>query len=728
MNKLLIATLVGCSLLSSSYAQQKLTLEDAVLKQYTEFYPKRVPNLKWTPGGDHYSFLDESTDIPTLHKAEATSGERASIITLNELNEIIGGEDFKSFPAHEWLNESTLIVSKGSEVLALDIESKSSRSLLNFPKKSEYPKINDQKSACAYILENNIIVQTSDKNEKKITADGGGGIVYGQTVHRSEFGIHEGFFWSPDGSKLAFYRMDETMVEDYPLVNISTIPASLNLIKYPMAGKTSHHVSLGVYDLKSDTVVYMNTEGPKDQYLTSVGWTPNSKSLIIGVLNRDQNHLKVNRYSSESGKLENALFEETHDKYVEPEHAPWFVPGSADEFIWMSERSGFQHCYLYKTDGTMVRQLTSGLWEAHEILGLDETGKLLYVAGTGETNTSGRWPTHEYNGTQNFIYQVFMDGSGHSMVNDTKGTHSAMLSPNGKYLIDNFTSIDVPGTQTILETSGQLVREISKAADPLADYDVRKPELIQLSAGDGSVMFGRIIKPFDFDPNKKYPTLVYVYGGPHAQLVTDSYLASASLWMYWFANQGYIVATLDSRGSSNRGLEFEQVTFRNLGANEVDDQQMFANYLKSQPYVDGDRMALHGWSYGGFMTINTLLTYPSLFKVGVAGGPVCSWNLYEVMYTERYMDTPETNPQGYENSNLIKRASNLKDDLLVIHGTVDDVVVWQHSQQLIKSCVDSGVQLDYFIYPGHPHNVRGKDRVHLMTKVLTYIDDRIGNH
>lgn len=705
--------------------QKELTLEDAILKSYSEFYPKGPSQLSWIPNLDAYAYISEGEN-PSVLKTSAESESSETLISLEELNALLNFENpLKSFPRIDWIDSTKIFIQTNNKGFVVDVVEKKSDLKFNFPEDSEHIKFNAQYTAAAYVLNDNLYV-IRDNTPVQLTSDGGKGIVYGQAVHRSEFGITHGLFWSPSGDKLAFYRMDESMVDEYPLVDINTVPASLNPIRYPMAGRTSHRVKLGVFDLKGAPIVYMNTEGEIDQYLVSIGWTPQSESLVIGVLNRDQNHLKLNLYDAVSGHLKNPILEEKSDKYVEPEHGPWFVPGTDDEFLWYSERSGFQHLYLYNTSGKLIRQITRGLWEAQDILGFDQTKNYLYVSGTGETVMGGKYPNETYNGTQTYTYLVDYELGGHQLLDSTIGSHNAILNSNSSFLIDRFTSLTTPLVVNLFKSNSHLVSTIHTAENPLSEYKIGSAEFLTLPADDGKTLYVRLIKPSDFNPNKKYPVLVYVYGGPHAQLVQDQYLAGASLWMYWFAEQGYIVATIDNRGSANRGLEFEQATYRNLGIAEMADQKMLIDYLKSQIFVDANRMAVHGWSYGGFMTINMLLTFPGTFKAGIAGGPVCDWSLYEVMYTERYMDTPETNPEGYKMANLVERVSSLNDDLLVIHGTVDDVVVWQHSQSLVKACVDNKKQLDYFIYPGHPHNVRGKDRVHLMTKVLNYTSDKIG--
>jgi dipeptidyl-peptidase 4 len=726
MKKLILSGMISMSFLVAFNQEKELSLEDAILKSYSEFYPKSPSQLGWIPNSDRYAFVSKNDD-PVLMSVSVEESDSLELISLNELNDLLNLKTpLKSFPRFEWINESELFIYTSNQGFVVNLSNKKATLQFTIPEEAEHIKFNPQFTAAAYVQSDNLYIIREGGKPVQLTSDGGKGIVYGQAVHRSEFGITDGLFWSPKGDKLAFYRMDESMVEAYPLVDISVVPAHLNSIRYPMAGRTSHHVKVGVFDLKGSPIVYMNTEGSLDQYLVSVGWTPQAKSIVIGILNRDQNHLKLNLYDAKSGYLKNPILEEKSDKYVEPEHAPWFLPGSDDEFLWYSERSGFQHLYLYKTSGELVRQITRGLWEAHDVLGFDPTMNYLFVSGTGETVIGGKYADETYNGLQSYTYMIDFELGGHQLIDSTIGSHSAMISSNSNYLMDRFSSIAIPQSINLFKSNSQLIRNIHTAKNPLAEYKIGTAEIIKLPSEDGKTLYARLIKPSHFDPSKKYPVLVYVYGGPHAQLIQDQYLAGASLWMYWFAEQGYIVATIDNRGSANRGLEFEQVTYRNLGIAELADQKNLVDYLKSQVYVDPSRMAVHGWSYGGFMTINMLLTFPGTFQAGIAGGPVCDWSLYEVMYTERYMDTPESNPAGYKLANLVERSNALDDDLLVIHGTEDNVVVWQHSQSLVKSCVDNGKQLDYFIYPGHEHNVRGKDRVHLITKVLNYTTDRIG--
>lgn len=718
--------LVALLLATSAHAQLKdLTLADAVLRQYKELAPERLTQLQWLPGGKHYSHIKEEAGSVQVLKIDAESGREVVYFTLEDLKSALPEAGLEKIPRFNFLENGLVLFQVGQSHYQYSPVGKSGKKLFTLPEGAEHTDFNEQYTHCAYIKDNNVHVLLLDGTDIQLTSDGGKGIVYGSAVHRFEFGIAKGFFWAPDGKKLAFYRMDESMVETYPLVNTNDVPATVDPIRYPMAGRKSHHVTLGVYNVGKSGITYMQVDGPKDQYLTAVTWSPASDKVFIGVLNRDQNKLELNSYSAQSGLKLKTILKESHEKYVEPEHGLWFLPDSPDQFLWFSERTGYQHLYHYNTNGELLKNVTEGNWEAHDILGLDQTGNYLFIEGTGETIKRINSEDRTRNGMHRFIYMIDFKLGGSQLIDSTLGTHSAKLADNGRYLLTEFQSNTVPRKSLLFSSNGKRLREVHSAKNPLAEYTIGTAEFFEVLADDREVLYGRIIKPSNFDPTKKYPVMWYLYGGPHAQLVTDRWLTGAPMWMYWMAEQGYIVAAIDSRGSANRGLEFEQKTFRQLGMLEMVDQKTGIDYLASKPWVDKNRMAIHGWSYGGFMTISMMQAWPELFQAGVAGGPVCDWSMYEVMYTERYMDTPEANSEGYKASNVIAKASMLERPLLVIHGTVDDVVLWQNSQAFVKACVDEGVQLDYFIYPGHPHNVRGKDRVHLIQKMYDYVDLRL---
>ena len=555
---------------------------------------------------------------------------------------------------------------------------------------------------------------TADGLTQKVTNEPEG-IVCGQSVHRNEFGISKGTFWNPAGDLLAFYRMNESMVTPYPLVDITTRIALVDKIRYPMAGMLSHQVKVGIYNPATQKTIYLDMGDPKDRYFTNITWAPDGKSLYLIELNRDQNHSKLCRYDAESGKLQQVLIEERHPKYVEPQSPILFLPWDSHKFIYQSQRDGFNHLYLYNTEGELLKQLTSGPWLVQDIVGFNRNTKELIIKST------------EISPLQSNLYAVNLKNGKRSLIGDPTGMHSAQISGfMGTYLIDNASSPTCPRIIKRMSTNPKKQREhtLLTAKNPYEGFEMPSIEVGTIKAADGKTdLYYRLIKPTDFDPAKKYPAIVYVYGGPHAQMITNGWMNDARGWDIYMANKGYIMFSLDNRGSSNRGLEFENATFRQLGIEEGKDQVKGVEFLKSQPYVDGERIGVHGWSFGGHMTTALMLRYPEIFKVGVAGGPVIDWGYYEIMYGERYMDTPQANPEGYKQTNLKNLAGNLKGHLLIIHDDHDDTCVPQHTLSFMKACVDARTYPDLFIYPTHKHNVLGRDRVHLHEKITRYFEE-----
>ena len=564
----------------------------------------------------------------------------------------------------------------------------------------------------AYTIDNNLYITTAEGKKLQVTNESAG-IKCGHSVHRDEFGIYKGTFWSPKGNLLAFYRMDESMVSDYPQVDVSTRVATYQPDKYPMAGMTSHKVTIGVFNPQTDKTVFLQAGDPTDRYFTNISWSPDEKKLYIIELNRDQNHAELVRYDVATGEREVVLFEEKHPKYVEPQEPIVFLPWNNDLFIYQSQRDGFNHLYLYNTKGELQKQLTAGEWLVQKLQGFNAKRKEIIITST------------EISPLQSNTYAVSVANGKRRLIGGNEGVHNIQLSSSGRYIIDKYGSPGVPRKICISSTEdGKIKQELVESKDPWADYKTPEITIGNLKAADGVTdLYYRLVKPVDFDPNKKYPAVIYVYGGPHAQNIQADWNYAVRGWDIYMAEKGYVILTVDNRGSCNRGLEFENCIFRHLGEEEMKDQMKGVELLKTLPYVDMSRLGVHGWSYGGFMTINLMLTYPDVFKAGVAGGPVIDWKYYEVMYGERYMDTPESNPEGYKNSNLNEKVDNLQGRLLVIHGGNDPVCVPQHTFSFLRSCVDKGKHPDLFIYPGHGHNMLGKDRVHLHEHITRYFED-----
>ena len=709
-----IFLLLLASTLTATAQKRKLTMTEAVLGLSSNLAVKNMKQLKWS--GSKYAYVVSNENENVIMQVDPLSFESEVAISLEKMNKDLaklGLKALKSFPLIEWLDDQRFYIThenKWIQFVVSPSESMRTDIIGQFEEGTEHMHLHMASKQVAYVKEFQLYVGKMDESAKKITNDGQANILYGTSVHRDEFGISEGLFWSPKGNALAFYRMDQSMVEDYPVVDWSTTPAQSKNIKYPFSGRTSHQVTLGVYHPATQQTIYLNTSGPKDQYLTTVTWSPDEKYIYLSILNRDQNHLTLNCYDAKNGELIRTLFEEKHDKYVEPQHALYFLKNQTDQFIWWSQRDGFMHLYLYKTDGRLIRQITKGEWLVNEIIGEHEAGNEILFTATKESPL------------QKNVYAVNVQTGVIRSLSSVKGSHQAMARPDGKYLIDVYQNASMPRNIEIVNTQTKSEKRIFTANNPLDSVQLAAVTNLELLAQDGTKLFAKLMLPAEFDATKKYPVIVYLYNGPHVQLIKDGFPASGNLWYDLLTQKGYIVFVMDGRGSSNRGHQFESAIHRQLGTLEMQDQLQGVNYLKSLPYVDPQRMGVHGWSYGGFMTTSLMLRHPGVFQVGVAGGPVLDWSMYEVMYTERYMDNPEQNPEGYKANVLFDKVKNLKSKLLMIHGTDDDVVVWQHSLRFVKRCVEEGVPLDYFVYPGHPHNVRGKDRVHLMQKITDYMD------
>ena len=566
--------------------------------------------------------------------------------------------------------------------------------------------------AFAFVRDNNLFVADDKGDCTQLTTDGSREIVYAQSVHRDEFGIEKGTFWSPDGRHLAFYRMDQSMVADYPQVDIFSRTAEYKPDKYPMAGETSHKVTVGVYDMDTHKTVYLKAGDPTDRYFTNIAWSPDSKTVYMFELNRDQNDCRLVSYNAANGERIAEIYRETDDKYVEPLHPIVFLPWDSSKFIMQSQKDGYNHLYLFNKDGQELRQLTSGSFVVLEMLGFNEKERSVVV----ETN--------EKSPIQCNVYSVDIATGKRKLLDNGRGMHHATLSASGQWMFEKYSEPDVPLCICIANTAKGKGKEYFAARNPWEGYKVPEYSCGTIKAADGVTdLYYRMVKPADFDPAKKYPTVVYVYGGPHAHNVAASWHYASRSWETYMAQKGYVLFILDNRGSENRGKEFEQATFRQLGQIEMQDQMKGVEYLKTLPYVDAERLGVHGWSFGGFMTISLMTNYPEVFKVGVAGGPVIDWRWYEVMYGERYMDTPQTNPEGYDKTSLIAKAGQLKGKLQIITGYNDATVVPQHCLSFLAACIEAGTQPDFFVYPGEPHNMRGHQSVHLHERITQYFED-----
>ena len=677
-------------------------------------YAQRPNQLKWI-GNSEIMMQVKDKEIVTMMPG---SKKEATFLTIDELNGFTKGEginDLTRIPQLTWINDYQAyfyaLGDNGITLNKMDIKQKSIEAITSIPSGVANQNICESTLNVAYTIDNNIYVAKGNK-QIQIT-DNPEGVVAGQSVHRNEFAINGGIFWSPDGKQLAYYSMDERMVTDYPLVDITERIATAKPIKYPMAGMTSHQVTLHIYNIATGKEVVVKTGEPAEQYLTAITWNPDNKRIYIGVLNREQNYLKFNEYSAITGDFIQTIFEDRDEQYVEPQGPAYFLPNNSDQFIWKAQRDGYYHLYLYTISKKTVKQLTHGDFVITDFNGFSKDGSKIYYRST------------EVSPLERHCYMMDIKSGKVTQLTKEHGTHDIVPSGNGKYFLDFYTSTDVPYNVDIMDANGKFVKRLHQAENPLKDYNLGETTIGTLKAEDGQTLYTRLIKPYNFDASKKYPVVVYVYGGPHAQLITDEWTAGAGIYLNYLAQEGFLVFTLDNRGSADRGEAFEQCIHRQCGQLEMRDQMVGINWLKTLPYVDADRIGSDGWSYGGFMSTSLKINHPEVFKVSVAGGPVLDWKYYEIMYGERYMDTPQENPEGYELTSLENKTDKLEGKLLMIHCTTDDVVMWQHSLVFVENCIHNGKQLDYFVYPGHGHNVAGPDRAHLITKITQYFKDNL---
>lgn len=697
--------IIGLSMMFDLSAQKKvLTMEEAVMGYH--LYP-RSKYIQWQGDKNQLTYLDREG----LMSESVDKGEKKVLLTVAELNKILGAE-LKGFPNFSWLDANTLVIARQGTVYHIDVVKKQVKQKFTFPKGAANETYSKAGNRYAYTIGNNLYYMDERGNSYTVTADEDKNIVNGQVVSRNEFGITGGIFWSPDGKKLGFYRKDESQVTNFPLLDINTRTGELKEIKYPMAGMKSELVSLGVYDIASAKTIFLDVNDfGREQYLTGITWAPESDMVYIQVLNRGQNHMRLNKYDASTGKFIATLFEEKSNTYVEPQSGLVFLANNPKQFIYSTNnRDGFMNLYLHDVNGKLIRRLTDV--DADVVfVAADATGKYVYYLSS------------EISPVEKQLFRVEVKSGKKNRLTTEEGWHNITMSGDCAYFIDNYSSIKVPRNVDLTTKAGKVVRRLQEVENPNKDYNFGEITLGTIKADDGSDLYYRLIKPMDFDPNKKYPVIHYVYGGPHTQLVTNTWNASLRMWEMYMAQHGYVVFVIDNHGTPNRGKAFEDIIHRQCGQVEMKDQVKGIEWLKSFPWVDANRIGVHGWSYGGFMTISLITNYPDIYKVAVAGGPVIDWKWYEVMYGERYMDTPQENPEGYAKTSLIAKAKDLKGKLLICQGAVDPVVVWEQSLSFIRECIKNNVQVDYFPYPCAEHNVMGRDRIHLMQKVTNYFED-----
>ena len=712
IKQLLTTTLLLAASMTMSAQNRLFSLEDLNFggNNYYRMQPRDMFLTWW---GERLV----QTDVEECYLIDTKTGEKHLLFTLDDINTWAESDSVRyvrhlmnaTFP---YPSQPIVAVGNRKAFILVDFEAKKIvwQDSISGQEANDW---NAQSRATAYVENNQLFIADAQGKKHQLSTDGSREIVYGQSVHRNEFGINKGTFWSPDGMRLAFYRMDQSMVTDYPQVDIFPREATHEPDKYPMAGMASHKVTIGIYDLQSQQTVYLQAGDPTDRYFTNIAWSPDSKTVYILELNRGQNDCRLVSYNAITGERIAELYRETSDKYVEPQNPIQFLPWDDTKFILQSEKDGYNHLYLFDVKGKELKQLTKGPWVVMEVVGFNRKSQSIIIR------------SNELSPLQSNLYAVNVKTGKRTLLDRGIGvTRSVSLSASGQQAVEKFSAPDIPRIIDIVNTSNGKRYELLNAEDPWQNYQQPIFENGSIKAADGLTdLYFRMVKPADFDASKKYPTVVYVYGGPHAHNVDASWHWMSRSWETYMAQKGYILFILDNRGSENRGRDFEQATFHQLGQIEMQDQMKGVDYLRTLPYVDMDRLGVHGWSFGGFMTISLMTNYPDVFKVGVAGGPVIDWKWYEVMYGERYMGTPENNPDGYARTSLLAKAKNLKGKLQIITGYNDNTVVPQHCLSFLDACIKADTQPDFFAYPGEEHNMRGHASVHLHERITQYFED-----
>ncbi len=697
-----MAVLMTCSVASAQESRKLLTIEDVVLNR--ELSPKGYP-VKWVGESDSYAVVEGTS----LVAVDARNGKRSTLITLEEINTLLS-TNFKGFPGYAFDDANSLVVGAHGMRNTIGLKERKVLSQYKVPVGDNLTRQSGKGGVYAYTKENNLYCWDGEK-EHAITNYADKNIVCGQTVSRNEFGIAGGIFISPDAKKIAFYKKDESAVTDFPLLDITTRTGSLKNIKYPMNGMPSEVVSLGVYDIEKQATIYLEvTDFDKERYLTNITWSPDSQRIYIQVLDRAQKNIHLNAYDAVTGKLVKNILSEHNDRWVEPQHPLVFLESDPTKFIYSTDnRDGYWNLYLCDDEGNIERLTKTD-------------ASVQYVAQDAK---AVYYTSAEVSPVDNHLFKVDLKTRKQTRLTPAEGWHDVAVSKSGKYFIDTYSSLNVPRVVELGRTDGKPAKELFRAEDPTVGYNFVPIELGTIKSADGKFdNYYRLMKPLDFDPTKKYPVIMYVYGGPHSQMVKNNYLASLRRWEMYMAQRGYVVFVMDNRGTANRGAEFEKAIHRQCGQAEMADQMEGMKWLMSHDWVDKERIGVHGWSYGGFMTISLITNYPDIFKVAVAGGPVIDWKWYEVMYGERYMDNVHNNPEGFAKTSLISKAKDLKGQLLICQGAIDPVVVWEHSLSFVRECVKNNIYtVDYYPYPCHEHNVMGKDAVHLYNKISKYFED-----
>ncbi len=741
MRRHFLAVLALFSLALIAAAQkQEITLQQAAMQPFA-FVPRGPQGLGWHPTEAKVTMIARGANGPALMLVDATDGSRSDLVTQEAFTAAatkagVEGLDLRALISASFdADGRSLRFVHDGRVYRYELEKGAIRAGIDFPADSEAQAFSADDRYVAWSKDKDVEVKKPDGTTFRVTRGGHEFLTHGLSVSRVEFGIKDGLWWSPDGHRLAFYREDLRPIRPYPNIDWEPRPAEHRLGRYPMAGQPGSQVSVGVYDVRDDSLVWLATDPTVDEYLTNVTWDPSGERIFIAHVNREQNRSELKSYSAADGKMLASLLVETDKEWTEPEHGPIFLPDGSGDFLWFSPRDGFNHLYLYKSDGHLMQQVTRGAFDVASFEGFAKDGGSIHVTATGEkpiemhlfraSLAPGDFRVEFGAGGD---AKLFISADPMAQLTTGRGRHDAKISPCGRFLLDSHSNVEQPLKVEVVKLEDGSRAVLHESPNPWNQVRGGTEELFTVKAEDGSDLHGHIVLPPDLDETKKYPVLLYVYGGPHSQLVTDEFLGGAGFqgpWYHYMAAQGVIVVRLDCRGTLNRGIDFQQAIHRRMGTLEVADQIAGLEHVLARPYADRSRVGVHGWSYGGFMTLSLMTRAGDYFKCGISGAPVTDWAYYETGYGERYMDRPEENAEGYKTSMPATHLDGLRGRLLVVHGSSDDTVVWQHTIDFVDRCVKADKPVEYMVYPGQLHGLRGPYRWHFYQKMTKFFLDEL---
>jgi dipeptidyl-peptidase-4 len=732
---LLANSLLSVFFATSSVAQQPAGAGKALTVERIYSQPslsgRLTRGLAWTPDGKRLSYFETNgagkQAKTELWAMDATSGERRLLVTSDKLESILPAESSKPTQAtglgrrapsqYQWAPDGAGILFQGPTALAwLEVKSQTARTLVTGNAAISDPKISPDGRFVSFVRDHNLwVVNLADGKEREITQGGTEEIRKGELdwVYPEELDCKTGYWWAPDSSAIAFLEMDERKVSQYPLVDFSSPSGEAEMERYPAAGGANPIVRVLAVSLNGGEPRVMDIGAETDIYIPRVNWLTDSQHVAIQRLNRTQTTLDLLIDDTSTGKSRAAL-SQSDANWINISDDLYFLK-DGKRFLWSNEQTGFRHVYLYDLDGKQLAQLTKGEWEVSAVDAVDETKGLLYFTAT------------EKSPLERNLYRVAFDGTGFTRLTKEEGTHAAVFAPQAATFYDTYSNAATTARQDLLRADGSRVAAINenKIAE-LADYHLSPVEFLRVKSRDGVQLNASIIKPPEFNPQKKYPVLVYTYGGPHAQVVRNAWGGANFLWHELMAQKGYIIFSVDNRGSAGRGHAFESPLHFRLGAQELSDQRDGVQYLKSLPYVDTNRIGIWGWSYGGHMTLHAMFEAGDDFKVGFAGGPVTDWRYYDSIYTERYLGLPQKNEKGYQDSSPVKYASQLKGKLMIAHGTGDDNVHFANTLSVINDLIEAGKYVEVLAFPGRGHGVSDPPaRRILMQRVTQFFLDNL---